>query len=184
MSTRTVNEALSAAHEQSRYGPTFGTNECKMRTRLLYAVPSDGTPDATAAWHATDHKHDIGDVDAIPRGALVWWLGGTPTRSNPAGHGHVAICAGSGRVWSTDIKRPGRFDLVDIEVISASWPRLRLVGWSEDIDGVRVIAAPRPLDGRLARARALLRVIAREGITPTRRARARRALDALRKGTP
>lgn len=180
--TRTATEALRAAAAQSRMGPTFGVNECKMRTRLLYEVPSDGTPDATAAWHAADFKHPIpDDLADIPTGALVWWLGGTPTASNPAGHGHVAPHNGGGRVWSTDIKRPGRFDLVDIEVISASWPRLRLVGWSEDIDGVRVITPPRP-PGRLSRARALLLIIAREGITPSRRARARRALAALRKG--
>lgn len=175
--TRTPTEALLAARRQSDDGPAFGVNECKQRVRELYSVPSDGSPDATAAWHRTQHRHSkLTPLEELPPGALVWWTGGA------AGRGHVALYAGKGRVWSTDIKRAGRFDLVSLSVIADAWPSLDLVGWSEDIDGVRVL---HPSLGRIGQARKLLKSAAADETLPhARRARARAALVALRKDTP
>lgn len=170
--TRTPREALQAARDQSAHGPRFGVNECKMRTRLLYGIPSDGSPSAAAAWVRCRFKHTpTTPLRDIPKGALVWWLGGA------AGHGHVALYAGGGQVWSTDIDRPGYFDLVPVLEVARRWPSLTLVGWSEDIDGVRVI---RPAMGRIGQARRLLRAAAGdESLPAARRARARRGLEAL-----
>lgn len=172
---RTPAEALRAAAKQSHDGPTFGVNECKKQVRLLYGVPSDGTPDAASAWAAAEHRHPADTpLHDVPRGALVWWTGGKE------GHGHVALYAGGGHVWSTDIERPGRFDLVPTTRITAAWG-LKLVGWSEDIDGVRVI---HPSLGRIGQARRLLAQAARDTTLPdARRARARAALLALRKAS-
>lgn len=169
---RTPAEALAAAAKQSREGPRFGLNECKKQTRLLYGVPSDGTPSAAAAWKAAEHTHPGPlTLSEVPRGALVWWTGGKD------GFGHVALYAGAGLVWSTDIGRPGMFDLVPVSRISQAWG-LTLVGWSEDIDGVRVI---HPALGRIGQARKLLAAAAHDdSLTAARRARARAALAALR----
>lgn len=143
----TVEAAVAAARNQSAHGPRFGDGECKQRVRELYNVPSDGAQTASIAWTRTDHKHTaaaVGGLDHIPRGALVWWTGGTPLRNYPAGAGHVALSAGGGWCWSTDIRRTGYFDKVLISSIARTWPRLRWAGWSEDIDGVRCISWARP----------------------------------------
>lgn len=172
MSTRPPREALQAARDQSAHGPRFGVDECKQRVRELYAVPSDGARSAAEAWARCRFKHTpTTPLADIPKGALVWWLGGS------SGYGHVALYAGAGQVWSTDITRDGYFDLVPLSRISQEWPSLTLVGWSEDIDGVRVI---RPAMGRIGQARRLLRAAAQDETLPAaRRARARAALEVL-----
>lgn len=152
--TNTPTQALAAAARQAAHGPKFGTNECKKQTRLLYGVDSDGSQTAAIAWTRTDVRRAI--ATDLPKGTLIWWLGGTN------GAGHVAIYAGGGKVWSTDIYRSGFFDLVPLELIVANWPKLRLAGSSYDIDGVRVVPEPAPAkpvakDNRVTRARALLR---------------------------
>lgn len=131
---RTPAQALEAARNQSKNGPRFGVNECKKRIRLLYLVPSDGSDTAAIAWTRTEFRRPV--ATAMPKGTLVWWTGGA------SGAGHVAIYAGDGKVWSTDILRDGYFDLVPLEQIVRDWPNLRLAGASHDIDGVRVVTAP------------------------------------------
>lgn len=133
---RTPAQALTAAKTQSAVGPQFGINECKKRVRLLYLVPSDGAQSAAIAWTRTEFRRAV--ATAMPLGTLIWWTGGR------TGAGHVAIYAGSGKVWSTDIKRTGYFDLVDLEQIARQWPSLKLAGASYDIDGVRVVTAVLP----------------------------------------
>ncbi len=165
--TRTPAQALTAARTQSRYGPAFGVGECKRRVRELYNVPSDGAGSAAIAWTRTRHRHTFVD-QAPPPGALIWWLGGAHD------YGHVALYAGDGQVWSTDIKRGGYFDLVPVHTIVTSWPSLRLVGWSEDIDGVRVINTqeedmPKYTDWPKADREALARDVAAEVILRLRR---------------
>jgi hypothetical protein len=129
--TATIEQAIAAAVHQSTHGPAFGVGECQKRVRLAWGVPSDGTASAAADWHNSRHRHATTDAASIPRGALVRWVGGSH------GYGHVAIATGDGRCWSTDIRRPGWFDLVPITEIHARWG-LTLVGWTEDIDGVTV----------------------------------------------
>ena len=63
----------------------------------------------------------------------VFWEGGS------ASHGHIAISAGNGFCWSTDIRRTGFMDRVPIDEIHAKWG-LTLLGWTEDINGVTVPA--------------------------------------------
>lgn len=130
-------QAIANAANQSAHGPTYGVGECLWRVHDAYGVPSNGTHDAAAMWAASTAKHGQTDPHLIPRGAPVFWTGGTH------GYGHVAIGAGAGRCWSTDILRPGRFDLVDIDLIRRQWG-LRLVGWTEDIDGVHVFTPRQP----------------------------------------
>ncbi len=143
MSTVTLRErALERAAAQSKSGPTFGKDECLIRVRKLYGADAigdfdgDGSADAEDGWKATKHRHPAPlQLDAIPAGVPLWWGGGS------ADHGHVAISAGRGMCWSTDIRRTGRFDLVPIAEITREWG-LPFLGWTEDINGVRVYDPP------------------------------------------
>jgi hypothetical protein len=65
------------------------------------------------------------------------------------GYGHIAISVGGGKCWSTDIQRPGYFDLVPVTRIHDAWG-LTFVGWSEDVDGVRVITVLPPTPAPVA----------------------------------
>lgn len=134
--------ALERAADQSRNGPSFGKDQCLMRVRALYGAPAigdfdgDGAADAEDGWKATKKRHNTETpVARIPAGVPIWWGGGS------ADHGHVAISAGGGLCWSTDIQRTGMFDKVPITDINRKWG-LPFLGWTEDINGVRVYTAP------------------------------------------
>jgi hypothetical protein len=85
-----------------------------------------GQYDAKSAWHQAKHRHSHGTP---PKGAAVFWLGHT--------HGHIAISVGGGKCLSTDIRRRGKADIVPISEIHRRWG-LTYVGWSEDVNGVRL----------------------------------------------
>jgi hypothetical protein len=131
--TRTGEEAIAVARRESSDGTRFDVGLCLQRVRLCYGVAAL-YGDATTAWLRAGHKHPTTDPAAIPRGVPIFWTGGS------SGHGHVAISAGNGECWSTDILRRGRWDKVPIRLIGTTWG-LRLVGWTEDLNGVRVFAA-------------------------------------------
>lgn len=131
-------QAIANARRQSAEGPKYAKGMCKKAVREAYGVESDGSEDATEAWERADLKHDVRPGREIPRGALIWWTGGT------GGHGHVAISLGGGMCLSTDILRNGYFDQVPVASIATTWPKVTLAGWSEDIDGVRVWEPPHP----------------------------------------
>lgn len=128
--------AIIAARTQSANGPQHGVGECLMAVQECYGIrPRD--PSAAAAWAAAKVKHRTSDPNAIPRGYPVFWTGGG------SGFGHIAIATGNGMCWSTDIKRTGFFDLVPIDLIRTAWPGHTLVGWTEDLEGVTVVAKTR-----------------------------------------
>lgn len=97
------------------------------QTRLLLRVPA-GAPNAIGAWEAVTpkHRHDT----APPVGVPVFWAVGR--------HGHVALSAGHGLVWSIDIRRPGRLDPVWIEEFHRSWGA-DLLGWTDRLNGVPLV---------------------------------------------
>lgn len=134
--TRTPAQALSLVQHQSENGPAFAVGMCKRETREAFAVPSDGSGNASTAWTRTDHR--VAPNPWIP-GTLAWWTGGAN------GDGHVAILAHEhGYVWSVDIRRDGYWDRVPLGAISLTWPRLTFAGYSRDIDGVPVVPDPAP----------------------------------------
>lgn len=100
---------------------------CLLSVRTWLGIPSRHRS-AIAAWNATppDQRHTRG---VPPAGAPVFWAIGK--------FGHVALSAGSGRVISTDIKRGGKADLVDLDLIAARWGA-RYLGWTESLNGHRV----------------------------------------------
>jgi hypothetical protein len=134
--------AIREARRRSRQTtPTSEPGMCKREVRECYRISVSKSSDAAQAWLNAKHKHPCADPGMIPRGVPVFWLGGSK------GHGHVAISTGSGGCWSTDILRAGFFDRVGIRLIARKWSNvgMRLVGWTEDLDGVRVWADGNPV---------------------------------------
>jgi len=141
MSTpRTRTATLAYLRDQAATGARFDVGLCLQRVRMAYGIAAR-FPDAASAWAGAAHKHPTTDLASIPAGVPVFWTGGAH------GYGHVAVKAGGDTVdvWSTDLERPGHFDRVDGRRIGATWG-LRLVGWTEDLNGVRVYtpAPPKP----------------------------------------
>lgn len=142
--TTLAEQAQARARYQSAHGPQFGKNQCMWRCRELVDAPAigdydgDGSPDAEDGWKFAKHKHPTSNPAEIPGGVFVWWGGG----SNDNGHVAFTDPDRPGYCWSTDIVRTGYFDLVPIALIHQKWG-LPLLGWSEDIDGVRVYDAAR-----------------------------------------
>lgn len=115
--------------------PTSEPGMCLREVRECYGV-GPAAADAAQAWEDAEHKHRQTDPRKIPRGVPVFWTGGS------SDHGHIAISTGfKAECFSTDIRRPGYFDKVPIEEIHEKWG-LKLVGWSEDLNGVRVYTPP------------------------------------------
>lgn len=112
--------------------PTTEVGMCLRETREVLGVGAAAL-DAIGAWKAARFKHPtVLDHSRIPAGVPIFWAGGS------AGHGHVAIAAKKrGYCWSVDKKRPGHWDRVPIDSITHDW-RLQFLGWTEDLNGVRV----------------------------------------------
>lgn len=154
MSADVVNvleRAIARARAQSRGDDPLETSECLRNVRRLYGVAAL-YPDARSAWDHAVYRHPVGDSPTRraetpsmpvtiedhlarvgrfnpPAGVPVWWSGGSH------GDGHVAVASHDRtRVWSTDIRRPGFFDLVDTVSIAYTWG-LTLLGWTQDVNG-------------------------------------------------
>jgi hypothetical protein len=131
--------AYQSAHGPRFPGPNGGAGQCMMRCRLLVDAPAigdydgDGMADAEDGWKFAKHRHPTSNPAEIPGGCYAWWGAGSHD------NGHVAFTdpTTAGYCWSTDIDRIGYFDRVPISLINRRWG-LPLLGWSEDIDGVRV----------------------------------------------
>ena len=129
MTTRTPNEAIAAA----RGTRTFEAGMCLLFVRTAYGV-GQRFPSAAAAWQGAQSKHPVETGMQVPRGAPVYWTGGSH------GFGHVAIGTGNGHCWSSDAGGSGQTAKVRIDELTQRWG-LDLQGWSEDLNGVRVYDA-------------------------------------------
>ena len=103
---------------------------CLQFVRLSLGVAA-GHPSAEKAFYATTRRR--GTTTTPPPGVPVWWTNGK--------HGHVAISAGGGYVYSNDIVRRGKINKVSISYITRNWGQ-KYRGWTEDINGVRVYEPP------------------------------------------
>jgi hypothetical protein len=126
VTVRSPAQALAYAHSQSQRGTYWGIGYClKFVHSCFNAGARYGT--ASIAYSHTRYRH----TSTPPAGVPVWWTGGSH------GYGHVAMSAGGGYVYSTDVYRAGRVDRARISHITSAWG-LHYRGWSEDINGVRV----------------------------------------------
>lgn len=131
MTARTYLQATSNAAAQVRQASQDWTGWCLKFCRIMYGVAAKW-PDAITAWNQAKYKHTTG---VPPKGALVFWAVGK--------FGHIAISDGGGYVYSTDIKRRGKVDRVPITYVTSHW-NATYRGWTEDINGVRVITVAVP----------------------------------------
>lgn len=178
--------SIGRASHQSASGPRIddwlGVKDprgwCLKAVRTCYGVdafdftPNDGkAPWAVEAYDHAEHKHPTKNPLDVPRGAPVFWRkSGAP--------GHIAISTGNGKCLSTDINRVGYFDEVPISKISSEWG-MTLLGWTEDLNRVRVYTPPLP-PTLVDQARRLL-IRARDKAGVIRKAKISAALAALPK---
>jgi hypothetical protein len=96
----------------------------------MFSVPAK-YGSAIVAWNNANSKHSTG---IPPAGTFVFWKIGK--------FGHIAISAGGGFCWSTDIRGAGTVARVPISEIKARWGGTYL-GWTEDVNEVRVYTPPK-----------------------------------------
>ena len=113
---------------RAKAAETFQADRCLVFVRTRFGVgPKAG--DAAEGFAITTARHST----TPPPGVPVWWTGGS--------HGHVAISAGGGYVYSTDWPRSGTVGRAAITSITDNWHKTYR-GWSEDINGVAVFTTP------------------------------------------
>lgn len=128
-------QAIATARAWSKARKFVGVGECLATVRQYYAVPPKYLT-AADSWQAAEHKHFAKSGIEVPRGAPVWWTGGS------SGAGHVAISVGGGLCLSTDWKEPGKIDYARIDDITATWA-LNFKGWTRELNDV-VVWRPAP----------------------------------------
>lgn len=124
-----AHRAVAVASASHTEGTVKAVGLCLQRVRECYGIGAQA-PDAVGAWNLVPTKW-VHTWYTPPLGTPVFWSGGS------AGHGHIAIADGQGNVWSTDILRPGYWDLVPTAMIHSKWD-LTYLGWTELLNGVRV----------------------------------------------
>jgi len=117
---RTLAQALAFAENERRRGVARWSGLCQKFARSCWDI-NPGYASAKDAWNAQNPKHQHHDRTP-PAGALVYFLGGQ--------YGHATFSAGGGHIYSTDILRAGRVDLVTISTIERKWG-LKYAGWTD-----------------------------------------------------
>lgn len=130
---RDTRDAIVWARSQITSRSQDWTGWCQKFVRSSFGV-GGGFASAIAQWEGARYPHWTTDPNSAPRGAPVFWAGGK--------FGHVALSLGDGRCISTDAKRRGWPDIVTIDSISRNWG-YEFLGWTEDMNGVRVYTPPK-----------------------------------------
>lgn len=124
--TATPSQAIAWAKKQSR--GYMGL--CLVFVRNCYGIAAK-YPSAAEAWKHAQHKH--GPSTDIPIGAPVFF-------STPAtAYGHVALYLGGGK-YRTNYSAKGT--VVTATLGKGAMAGMTLLGWSEDLNGARVLPAP------------------------------------------
>jgi hypothetical protein len=124
------------AEQTARNAEKDNTNDpgmCLQQCRVWAGINAK-YPDASTAWRNANNRHP-GDRTSIPRGAAVYWTGGSK------GYGHIAISIGKGLVRSTDANGTGRVASRPIAGFDSSWPSLKYAGWADNINEVTIPGA-------------------------------------------
>lgn len=120
---RSVSSALSwmKNHKEGRSGM------CLWTCQEAYGAPHV-YPSAAVAWGHAAHKHRD---DKPPRGAAVYWTGGSH------GYGHIALSLGQDHIVSTDLPNWGRIGVVSLHTPRTSWG-VKYAGWTPTIGGLMI----------------------------------------------
>lgn len=103
---------------------------CLKYVRTCFGIPGK-YGSAIIAWNNAKYRH--GPSSAVPVGVPVFFRGGR--------YGHVAISVGNGKCRSTDYPRRGVVSEVAISTLAKNW-NYPYLGWTEDLNGVRVYTKP------------------------------------------
>lgn len=124
--------AVSRAAQEVRHASRDWTGWCLVFVRTMLGIGKN-YPSAISAWNNAKGRRTVGTP---PPGVPLFW----------SGHefGHVALSAGGGYCYSTDILRRGKVDKVLIGEIKKRWG-YKYLGWSTDLNGVNLdLPAPPP----------------------------------------
>lgn len=142
----TRSQTLANAREFSRDRRYKRYGMCLQWSREMAGIPVKYPDAITAARHAPRK------MGTPPPGTFVYW------RNRGAGtHGHIAISAGDGDVYSTDFKVRNRVDRVSINAISRGW-YMEYIGWSDECNDMRLRAAPQPAQALASTPRGKVRI--------------------------
>jgi hypothetical protein len=136
MTARTPAQAVAGA----RRTKTFPVGMCLVFVRTQFGVPAH-FGSAAEAWRGAKFKHPVDSGMQVPRGAPVFWTGGSK------GFGHIAIGTGNGRCWSSDAGGAGKTAKVNIDELTDRF-NITFQGWAEDINGVHVFDASKKSKGQ------------------------------------
>lgn len=123
------HDALDEAARYALRGDGGWEGLCLKWVRSCFDIPAR-YPSAIVAWNHVAREDRHGGKRP-PAGVPVFWAIGK--------YGHIALSDGDGRVWSTDIRRRGKVDRVTIDYVNNHWGA-RYLGWSETLNGKRVIS--------------------------------------------
>lgn len=132
--TRSREEAVAWGKRQINNPSQNWRRQCLSFVRQSFGVERR-IPNAGMSWDQSQFKHRVASGMNIPRGVPVHW-----ETSDVADH--IALSIGNGLCLSTDARRSGHIDIVSIDALTRRWG-MRLHGWTEDINGVRIYH-PRP----------------------------------------
>lgn len=127
----TIKDAASAMAwaQQEESSPTQDWYEkCQTFVREALGFTSGTASTAIDAWNKTPSGDQHPGDRNPPQGVPVYWSGGS------AGDGHVALSAGGGYVYSTDIGGRGTVSLVPLMAIEQQWG-LTYKGWADQEAG-------------------------------------------------
>jgi hypothetical protein len=131
MSLRTGMVARAWAKLHTSWSPS---GMCAQFVRSCFGVGAY-YGSARLQWLNARYKHRTSDPNNIPPAVPIYWSGGSK------GFGHVAFSVGGGLCRSTDWPSRGRVGIARVSDIHRLWGHT-LVGWTEDINRVRVYAPP------------------------------------------
>ena len=117
---RSLSDALAFAAGEVKHASQNWSNQCQHFARLCVGA-SAWAPSAREAFNATPAAHRHSSPNP-PAGAIAYF--GVADH----GTGHAVLSAGGGLCYSTDIKRPGKVDLVPISLPVTQWG-LPYRGW-------------------------------------------------------
>jgi len=118
---RSAAEAASWAIEQTKNNSSGWNNYCEKFAETAWGK-AGRYRSAIAHWQTAVKEKRAYQGKNAPPGAMVFWGGGQ--------YGHVAVSIGGGKVVSTDIKRPGKADIVSIDYVTKKWGKTYL-GWAD-----------------------------------------------------
>lgn len=119
---RDIEAAIDMARQISIAGVKVYNQMCLRFCRMMYGIPAKYNS-AADAWRLNAKDHE-GKGYPPPRGALVYWTGGS------AGHGHIAISDGNNGIWSNWYPSEGRIRHMTMDDVRSAMPNLHYAGWS------------------------------------------------------